>query len=94
MYHATRSLARTRLLALVLLAPFAACRHGGDGPLAADSPAEERSAPPLAEVAPRPAPSPARSGTAGFRLFAPPPHRHSGAPASTHTFHLFTPRHR
>jgi hypothetical protein len=80
------------LLAL-LLAPLAACRHGGDGLTTAGEHGEARPAPAPVE---RPAPSPSHplgGATARFRLLPPAPHRHSGAPASIHTFHLFAPRH-
>lgn len=81
-------------LALASLVPLAACRHGGEGLIAGRQPAR----PPQPAALDRPAPPrPTRLETGlstGYRLLPPPsPHRHSGAPASTHTFHLFAPRH-
>jgi len=86
---------------LLLLAPLAACRHGGDGLTVTGSSgrAAKRAAPEPSSAGRLETMPPPRANAlvgrapAELRLLPAAPHQHSGAPASTHTYHLFAPRH-
>jgi hypothetical protein len=98
----TRRLAGALVLATLL--PLAGCRHGGAGLESASATAKPAPTPP-SPAAGLYQPPPAGSGlraridpaeAASLRQLEhplpPPHHRHTGAPALSHTFHLSHPR--